>query len=303
MSDPTPVRRSSPWARAAIWIVAVAVVGALAWWLSRDDRPPAVPSEVPGVPEVETTPEADDAGREAERAEDEAARRWREVTGSAPVWPDPLVPDSCDRAMEDLRTLCAVLDERDYVRAHRHEGGACGFLARVGADLESNPPPIHGELRDLIDVRHSVAHLYRSLGEKRVVHLAEILALEPELLEPGALALYRWSAAGGTCDPPAPGPRARYEYAAWLLRTIGGQAYLRRRAPRIEALATFYALRTLDASVESGFDPAGVDLTHDIARALDMIRVRDDLVFRDAYVDDLEAMRDRWIRRTGGVTR
>jgi hypothetical protein len=96
---------------------------------------------------------------------------------------------------------------------------------------------------------------------------------------------------------------ARYDYATWLLRTIGGQAYLRRRAPRYEALATFYALVVLDASVERGYDPAGVDLRKDLARAIDLIGGRDDLVFRDRYVAILRDMEARWNRRAGGASR
>lgn len=302
MSEPNPVRRSSPWAQAAIWILAVAVVGAIAWWLSRGDRPPGGEDVVPpeaAVDEDAAVPPPDGEARESTEAE----RRWRQATGSDPVWPDPFVPDSCDEAWSALRSLCDVLDGRDYVRAHRHESGACGFLTRVADDLAANPPPLHGELRDLLDVRHSVSHLYRSLGERRVLQLVEMLALEPELLEPGAMALYRWTAGGAGCEPAPPGPKARYDYAAWLLRTVGGQAYLRRRTPRVEALATYYALRTLDASVEAGYDPAGVDLTRDVARGLELFAGRDDLVFRDRYLEDLRAMRDRWVERTGGARR
>ena len=118
----------------------------------------------------------------------------------------------------------------------------------------------------LPDPGHSVSHLYRSLGERRVLQLVEMLALEPELLEPGAMALYRWSAGGAGCEPAPPGPKARYDYAAWLLRTVGG-------------------------------------LTRDVARGLELLAGRDDLVFRDRYVEDLRAMRDRWVERTGGARR
>ena len=301
VSEPQSPRRSSPVMKAIPWGIAILAIVAVAWWLNRpapDDSATGVPSSSESVPAPEL---------ESEVTPEDATERWTDATGAPPAWPEPFVgPTDCDEAVERLEALCAVLDDRDYVKKHRHEGGACGFLQRVSADLEVNPPTIHGELKDLLDVKHSVSHLYRSLGEKRLLQMAEMVALEPDLAEPMAIALYRWNAVRDRCPPDGPrgmSASARYDYATWLLRTIGGQAYLRRRAPRYEALATFYALVVLDASVERGYDPAGVDLRKDLARATDLIGGRDDLVFRDRYLAILRDMEARWNRRAGGASR
>lgn len=297
MTEPNTPRRSSPWVRAVPWAVAAAAVAAAWWWTSRDAGRPEAPA-VP-APTLEATAPAS-APEPAAGAADAA---WREATGGDPVWPDPFEPDGCAQAEAELRALCATLDAREYVGARRLDGGACGLFASVAADLEANLPPVHGELRDLMDVRMSVAHLFRALGGERLAVLAEIVALEPDLAEPAALTLYRWTVARGRCSPPSMGPKARYDYAAWLLRAVGGQAYLRRRLPRQEALVTYYALRVLDDAVESGYDPAGVDLRNDLSRAVGLIEGRDDLRFRDRYLDDLRARRERWSRRTGDARR
>jgi hypothetical protein len=292
--------RSSPAWKAVPWAVAILAILFAFWW--GRERPGDTSSEGPVVPSVVEEPGQPPPIVEADTGPEAARQRWKEVTGSEPIWPQPFAePSDCEAVLANLRALCAELDTRDYVRAHRYEGGVCGFLARVSRDLENEPPPIHGELRELLDVRHSVAHLYRALGETRVLQLAEMVALEPDLAEPMAMALFRWGAVKDRCEPAAMGPKSQYTYATWLLRTVGGQAYLRRRSPRHEALVTFYAIAVLDRSIARGYDPAGVDLGHDLARCRDMIAMREDLVFRDRYLSYLREMEDRWNRRTGQV--
>jgi hypothetical protein len=296
MTEPAPPHRTSTAWKVAPWVVAVVAVLFALWWMR--DRPSDTGSAAPPP----GTGREGTASADADEAAplDPLRERWREATGFDPVWPEPFpeAPD-CTAALSDLRRLATVLDSRDYVREHRHEGGTLGFLARVSADLEANPPPVHGELRDVLDVRHSVSHLYRTLGEKRLLQLSEMIALEPDLAEPMAMALFRWASARDRCEPAAMGPRSRYTYATWLLRTVGGQAYLRRRTPRLEALATFYAVVELDRAIAGGYDPSGVDLRDDIARTRELIKGRDDLVFRDRYLDVLREMEDRWTRRIG----
>ena len=67
--------------------------------------------------------------------------------------------------------------------------------------------------------------------------------------------LYRWMEVRDRCSDPedrGPGIQAQYDYAAFLLNSLGGQAYLRRRPARIEALAGFYALVILDRGASAG---------------------------------------------------
>jgi hypothetical protein len=78
---------------------------------------------------------------------------------------------------------------------------------------------------------------------------------------------------------------------------MGGQAYLRRRAPRIEALASFYALMILDRAQQDGHNPAGVDPRPEIQRTRALLE-SEPLVFREHYLVVLDQMAERWKERS-----
>ena len=118
---------------------------------------------------------------------------------------------------------------------------------------------------------------------------------QSRLAEPLALDLYRWLRAGESCpnDRQPPSAEAQYEYAAFLLQTIGGQAYLRRRTPRLESLTSFYALLLADAAIADGYNPHGLDLRREIARSRALMEMQP-LVFRNQYLRVLEDLDRRW---------
>jgi hypothetical protein len=295
----SPIRKSSPWVRIVpllILAAALVVVG----YLKRDVLFPGLePEPVPEFPaagkpaEPETPPPA-----AADQTVEE--RRWLEATGLPPVWPEDFdTPGDCATAVDTLKALCGRLDSRPYVQAWGLEGGSFGLLLDVSSDLERRTPVIEGELRRHGSVLHNVSHLFRVLGERRIRRLLEMTILEPEMREPMALALYRWGRVRQRCEgdePRAMNLNAQYDYAAWLISTIGGQAYLRRRAPGLEALASFYALVILDRAEQKGHNPYGIDLRPEIARCSELIRSQN-LVFRDRYMEILDRMDRRWKSR------
>jgi hypothetical protein len=61
-------------------------------------------------------------------------------------------------------------------------------------------------------------------------------------------------------------------------------------------LAGFYSLLILDASIEEGYNPEGVDPRPEMARAHALISTQP-LVFRDRYVEVLDEMQNRWERK------
>lgn len=226
----------------------------------------------------------------------EAARRWAEVTGSYPQWPeDLLAPRSCAEVEEDLRAICQELDRRPYLQGRLPEGGSFALVSRIAQELSANPPVGSGEMRQPGAVVANAFHLFRVLGRDRLRLLLEIISQEQALSEPMAMALYRWLAAQERCWKDTTGirPSALNDYAAFLLNTLGGQGYLRRRSPRVAALATFYSLVILDSAAQAGSNPHGVDLRAHIAFCRELLNAQE-LVFRDRYLDILDAMETRW---------
>lgn len=237
-------------------------------------------------------------------ADDPRAARWEDLTGDVPSWPaDFGAAASCAEAASALRALCDRLDRADPGAGGSEPGATFGLLSNSLRDLAARPPVIAGELTEHESMLANVAHAFRVLGPARISRIAELATRHPDAAEPLALAVFQWiRALPATCGDESAPPfdlGAQYAYAVYLTRTIGGQAYLRRRAPVHEALASFYAVVLQDAAVAAGHDPVGIDPRGEIARARTLVAGHD-LVFEDRYVAVLDELRKRWDARASG---
>jgi hypothetical protein len=209
------------------------------------------------------------------------------------VWPANLsAVESCDEINQDVSRICAALDVR--APALRGAGGACALLEQLAAELAANPPDLSSELRSYDTMLGNVFHLFRVAGRERMKLLQRVL-VEEDVAEPAALALYRWAIHHGRCGRSETklDTEVRYAYAGFLFNTMGGQAYLRRRSPRVEALTCFYALQVLDGAIREGHNPQGLDPRPEISRCRDLVASQP-LVFSERYAETLDEMASRW---------
>jgi hypothetical protein len=141
-------------------------------------------------------------------------------------------------------------------------------------------------------------HLFRALGKERLLLLREILTQEQALAEPIAMALYRWFMVQEPCwkESSRITFRGLYDYAAYVLNTMGGQGYVRRRSTGVSALASFYALLIVDQAAQRGINPHGVDIRPQISLCREILKTQD-LVFKDRYLETLQAMESRWAKQ------
>lgn len=284
-------------------VVAVIVATVLLWRQSREE-PERGSTPSPAADPGAATPVApeDGAGRGPGEtaAPVDAERVWTELTGEPPRWPsDFSTPASCEGVRNDLARICAALDVR--APALREHGGACTLIEQLGAELAAAPPDLSSELRSYDALLRNVFHLFRIAGRERMRVIRRALA-EQDLAEPAALALYRWAISQERCSRSDLHPvssEALYAYAGFLFNTLGGQAYLRRRSPRVEALACFYGLQVLDGAIRGGHNPHGLDPRPEIPRCRDLVALQD-FVFADRYGAELEEMSRRWKTREAG---
>ncbi len=195
----------------------------------------------------------------------------------------------------ELRRLCGILDDREYVREWNLPGGVYGLITGAARDLAENRPVVTGELRRFDLLLGNVSHLYLTLGRSRVDRILTLVRREPDMVEPLALQFFRWLQVRGQCARPedrAPSFRAQYEYAAFFLHTLGGQAYLRRRPARWEALGGFYAVWILDRAIREKRNLYGFLIGKDLERYRQMPAGRE-LVFADRYRQVLDEIRRR----------
>ena len=284
------------------WLVGGALAGIvvilLLWWqwsaiatafgLGEAAQPVAVePATEPGDPAP-----ADAAASTAPAAE----AAWAALTGSAPVWPGDLnEPGDCARIEADLAAICTALDARDYVRESALAGGSCALLSEMASAMAQRPPNPSLELRSYETILGNVYHLFRVAGRERMDVLRRALREEQELAEPLALAMYRWAVSRQDCARSGTTPIRRevlYAYAGFLFQTMGGQAYLRRRSPRVEALASFYALLVIDRAERDGTNELGLDVLPEIGRTRELLDAQD-FVFGEEYLDLIRDMEHR----------
>jgi len=303
-----PQAKQVPLRTLLVTLLIVALIAVfLVWWkggeaVDRICRPlidAAVARAEPDV-EAELPMIVEEVGGSPAEAREIAERErvWTELSGAPPVWPENLsAPPSCEDVESDLLAVCRELDTRPFVRERLTTGGICTLVRQVGEELAANPPVPTSELGSYASILANVFHLSRTLGLKRVELLRDALVREPELREPAAMALYRWSVTRRVCAERTSIRREPiYDYSVFLLNTVGGQAYLRRRSPDIEALASFYALVTLDRAIEDGHNPHGVDPRPDIQRCRELIETQP-FVFREGYLGILDEMEQRWASR------
>ena len=223
------------------------------------------------------------------------AAAWVELSGAPPVWPEDLsAVQSCEEINQEVSRVCAALDVR--APALRGAGGACALLEQLAGELAANPPDLSSELRSYDTMLGNVFHLFRVAGRERMKLLQRAL-VEEEIAEPAALALYRWAIHHRRCGRGKQklDTAARYAYAGFLFNTMGGQAYLRRRSPRVEALACFYALQVLDGAIRDGHNPQGLDPRPEISRCRELA-LSQPLLFSEKYAEELDEMASRWKR-------
>lgn len=266
----------------SIGVVVLLMAGAVAWFgVKRSGRS--------GAPAPSAVDEST-GGSVAEPREIEPVKAPPNPDEPVWVWREPLdEPHDCDAVERDLEAFCAVLDAGPHGLDGRR---SCDVITEAVVALAAQPPRASAELRRHADVLRNVHHAFRVLGRERLGELRR-LAGDRALVEPGALALYRWIRSRERCDGPDVASTVMYDYASFAFTTLGGQAYLRRRAPAVEALACFWALHALDRSIAEGHNPNGVDPRFEIDRCSQLVATQP-LLFRDRYAERLADMSDRW---------
>ena len=114
------------------------------------------------------------------------------------------------------------------------------------------------------------------------------------------MAIYRWVATRERCSRSGRTTlttSALYQYAGFFLDTMGGQAYLRRRTPGMEALASFYSILLIERARGEGHDPAGLDPRFQIQRTRDLMAAQP-FVFGDRYIAILDQLAEDWSKRS-----
>jgi hypothetical protein len=192
-----------------------------------------------------------------------------------------------------VKAFFAYLDEQPYVQVYNLQGGTYLQYQIAINKLSSNPPAVAGEMQSLYTMVRNVAHLYRVMGKKPIYLTREILQNESEVIEPVMQTFYQWytmSDGGPAALGGRPSLETMYEYAGFLLNTLGGRSYLLRRSPKVRALTTYYCVLILDSANDDELNSKGIDIRPYIKSSLMEIKNQIGLMHQKAYITKLSEL-------------
>jgi hypothetical protein len=221
-----------------------------------------------------------------------------EVFGEeAPLGPQEEEEITCEELERQLLAFFAYLDAQPYVQSYALEEGTAGLFTQMVRALAEAPPVVTGEMMDLSSLLNNVAHFYRVLGKKPVKLVTEIMAREPQILEPVMANLFAWLSACDRCEEiitECVSPEVLYQYAGFFLNTLGGKGYLLRRDSKIRILTTYYAVLLLDKANDETLNQDGIDIRPHIDFAFYDITSQRGLIYQRKYLGKLQDLRDKY---------
>ncbi len=211
--------------------------------------------------------------------------------------PQPIVssePDhSCDAMKNKITSFFNYLQQNSYIGVNKNEKNPSDVFLQMVRALAANPPMIVDETRDLVSLKHNLAHFYRILQKDRIEMVKNIMATENDVIEHAMADFYTYYVTGDCCkndDEPCVSLNTLYEYAGFFMNTFAGKSYLFRRSSAIRCLTDYYAVLVLDRANTAGINRYGIDIRPYIDLALDNITSQNNLVFQDQYLETLTGL-------------
>jgi NADH:ubiquinone oxidoreductase subunit C len=205
-------------------------------------------------------------------------------------------PKKLSDFVETERQIAAFftyLDKRPYIQSLNLAGGTYLQYQIAIEKLSAKPPIIVGEMDSLYNMVRNVAHFYRVMGKKRVILARQVLQNESEIMESVMKTFYKWCTQndeGQSTLKGRPSMTAMYEYAGYILNTLGGRSYLLRRSPKVRALTTFYCVLILDRANDEELNSRGIDIRPYIKSSLLEIKNQIGLIHQKAYITRLSEL-------------
>ena len=207
--------------------------------------------------------------------------------------PAVAVPPGNAEIERQILSFFAYLDEQPYIQSYQFEGGSFRQYQIALKNLSSTLPIVSGEMESLYNMVRNIAHFYRTMGKKRVFATRQILQNESEIIETVMKTFYQWFTLE-TRDSEAlagrPSPEVMYEYAGYILNTLGGRSYLLRRSPKVRALTGFYCVLALDRANELELNSKGIDIRPYIKSSMMEVKNQIGLIHQKEYIAKLSEL-------------
>jgi hypothetical protein len=207
-------------------------------------------------------------------------------------------PSELQQVQDAVLAFFDHLDQQKYIIDYQLQDESRVHFSHTLEKIFANPPIVTREADDLFSILKNMSHFYRILGRQEINLIKDVLANETENMEQTMAAFYRWSeigtpAAGNSIDFAMP-LTSLYEYAGFFINTLGGQAYLFRRDPRIRLLVRYYSLLIIDRANDQHMNRYGIDIRLPIDSLIDEMEATQVLDGREAYLTKLAALQTKY---------
>jgi hypothetical protein len=193
----------------------------------------------------------------------------------------------------DIREFFRYLDQKDYVRKLSPKKDTYTRFKEILQRLSTRPPIPAGEGVDPGIITANIYHLFRSLTREDLRLIKAVLRNEADAMEMNLRIMNRWltnNNASPDVENLKPSLDVRYHYAGFFMNTIGGRAYLFRRAAGLRLLVMYYSLVTLHDAEKRGKNYYGIDLFPLIPSLTEEISRYPDFQYQQEYIARLRTI-------------
>ena len=193
-----------------------------------------------------------------------------------------------------IKAFFSYMDEQEYVQSYKLKEGTYRQYQITIGKLSSKLPIVTGEMSSLYNIVRNVAHFYRVMGKKRVLLIKQMLQNESEVIESVIRIFFLWFTIddkGQSTVQGRPSVNNMYEYAGYILNTLGGRSYLLRRDPKVRTLTIYYCVLILDLANDEEINSRGIDIRPYLRSSLMDIENQTGLLHQKEYLTKLKELR------------
>lgn len=155
------------------------------------------------------------------------------------------------------------IDQKGYLSARGISGTSYEKFKSIMGRLMQASPVISGESQDMLTLLKNITYLFGVIGKTDTLLVRDIINGESEIMETTMQLFYQWLnpafAIQGAERITLPFEK-QYQYAAYLLQTIGGKAYLFRRDSKTRLLTSYYCILIIDRANQETLNSYGLDI-------------------------------------------
>ena len=206
----------------------------------------------------------------------------------------------CVQIERGVREFFQDLDTRGYIQRLDPKMDTYEIFRILMRKLSAKPPIPAGEGNDTSIMTRNIFHLSRALDKNELQMIREIIRNEADTLEIDFNLFFKWLMPDKECSDMRgirPSFDVAYQYAGFLLNSIGGRSVLFRRSIRFRLLVSYYSLLIIHEADRKGKNSYGIDIFPYIHRIKQEMSLYPDFEFQEDYIQNLDELLSYYVQK------